>query len=82
MDTSSPATFLSAAAASALGYTDTLPPTMFVSVQGVTVDARVSREHFADVCVIGHDYLLLARAQLTVNYVSKSVVIATGDAAG
>lgn len=80
VDTGSPVTFLSPACLVALGYTDVVPTEMLVNISGIPLCAGISRAHFTDVCVLGGDFFLAARAAVTVKYDSKMVVIALEEA--
>jgi hypothetical protein len=76
LETGSPYTFLAQHTLQALGYGDSLPGSMLLNVHGVGVTVHVSRGHFADVNVLGTDFMVRARCTLTLDFASSMGLMA------
>lgn len=68
LDTGAPTSFLRRDTLAALGYTDTVPSTANVYIQGVKVAVGVSHGHFANVDLLGQDVMIRMGAKLMVDY--------------
>jgi hypothetical protein len=68
VDTGRPYTFVSQSTFKALRYTDALPRSTSLRVQGVDMTVQPSHSHFADVNVIGTDFLVRARCTLALDF--------------
>jgi hypothetical protein len=77
VDTGSPFTYLSAATLHALGCRNIFPGTVTVEVHGrlLNVHLSPSTSHFADVNVLGTDFMFATEARLLVDYGKMTVRI-------
>jgi len=75
LDMGAPTTFLRRDTLSAVGYSDSVPSTANVYIQGVKVAVAVSHGHFANVDLLGQDFMVRMAAKLTVDYADLSCSI-------
>jgi hypothetical protein len=68
VDTGSPYTFLAQRTFEEFGFLDTLPRRTTLCVHGMDMTVQVSHSHFADVNVLGTDFLVRARCRLTLDF--------------
>ena len=75
LDTSAPSSFLRDDTLRALGFTDTVPSAPNVFIMGYKLSVGISHGHFANVDLLGADFLFRAGATVTVNYAALECTI-------
>ena len=73
-DTASPVTFLRKQTFEALGFRENIPAEVVAEIHGISVHVHLSHGHFANVDIIGQDYLRRAGITTTLNYNKLSVM--------
>lgn len=68
VDTGAPMSFLREDTLAALGFTESTPSSATVLIQGLRVSVGLSTEHFANVDLLGQDFLTRLGGLLTINY--------------
>lgn len=84
LDTGAPSSFLRHDTLAALGYIDSVPSTANVFIHGVKVAVGVSHGHFANIDLLGQDFMVRVAAKLFVDYgdLSCSIQVAADAASG
>lgn len=78
VDTGSPGTFLRQDTLHSLGYKESVPDQLDVSIQGDLCTVRVSCRNYENVDLLGQDFLRSVRALLTIDYAEKTVKLILG----
>ena len=68
VDTGAPMSFLREDTLEALGFTESIPSSATVLIQGLRISVGLSSESFANVDLLGQDFLTRMGGLLTVNY--------------
>ena len=82
VDTGAPSTFLREDTLRALGFADSVPSAPNVFISGIKISVGLSHGHFANVDLLGADFLFHARTTVTVNYAALECLIDVPAATG
>ena len=75
LDTGSPYTFLRADTFDALGFTESVPKSAQVSINGVNMSVSPSHGHFENINLLGQNFLKAANLDLAVSYKRGTVTL-------
>ena len=73
IDTGSPYTFLAIDTLACIGFDENIPNATNVSVNGVSISVSPSHGHFANINLLGQNYMQAAGIQFSVNYKSRTL---------
>lgn len=82
LDTGAPSTLLCAATLAHLGFNHLLPHSAKVELHGCPIAVGVSHSHFVDNDVLGADWLVAARACVSIDYFGLSAAVAVAPGPG
>lgn len=73
IDTGSPYTFLAKETFNCIGFEENIPNATNVSVNGIGISVAPSHGHFANINLLGQNYMQAAGIQFSVNYKSRTL---------
>ena len=82
VDPGAPSTCLREDTLRALGFVDSVPSAPNVFINGIKISVGLSHGHFANVDILGADFLFHARTTVTINYAALECLVDVAAAAG